>query len=432
VFPLLLIFSPGLGSSQAHPQAVSLTPLDGGKPAVHGVHVMAMAVGSGGTLYAGGRHVVALHEPNEPRLAEVGSVFMVSHDHGAHWSMRVSDEPPPGVLAHLGPWKDHTRWPNNFTVYQLVVDRSHPTIIYAVGGFPFSIGDRGQPHLLLRTTDGGRTWADVLVHSVNLASKPPLVTNILVTPANRQDLTYRRSYYATNLAIDPRDPRHLYLATDALGVLQSKDGGATWRYYAASPSAAPHVFEHLIIDLQHPKTLYLLVQDTTIALLYRSDDGGATWRQVWHGGFASTILLEGHALYLSRGDGVYASTDRGMHWRLAVNPRTLPGFTTKSTTVTGIAGTVLQALHDRQAGVWDVVTDIDVAASPFGFFTTSNGGATWALLTHGLRAPDGTLALAIGDMDEGYTRVWLDESVRRRVLFTSSDQDGLFRWSIEP
>src|SRR5690348_13442541 len=123
VFPLILTLAPGFGYAQAQPKAVSLTPLDGGKAAVHGVHVMAMAVGSGGILYAGGRHVVALHTPNEPSQAEVGSVFMVSHDHGAHWSTRASDEPPPGILAHLGPWTDHTRWPNNFTVYQLVVDR---------------------------------------------------------------------------------------------------------------------------------------------------------------------------------------------------------------------------------------------------------------------------------------------------------------------
>lgn len=434
LFPVLVVaVSSWPAAATSHAGTVALTPLDGGKAAVQGVHVMAMAVAPDGTLYAGGRHVVALHLQNEPSRAEVGSVFMVSRDHGAHWTKQVSDEPPPGVLVHLGPWTDHTRWPNNFTVYQLVLDRSHPSTIYAVGGFPFSIGDRGRPHLLLRSTDAGRTWADVLVHTVNLAAPAPLVTNIVVTPANRQDVTYRRVYFTTSLVIDPRDPRHLYLATDALGVLRSMDGGATWQYNPASPSAAPHVFEHMIIDPYNPKTLYLLVQDTTVALLHRSDDGGSTWRQVWHGGFASGIGVEERTLYLARWDGVYASTDRGVHWRLAVNPRTLPGFATRTTTlVTGIAGTMLQAIHDRQTGAWHVVTDIASASSPFALFSTTDGGATWALLTHGQRDQGATLALAISDMDEGYTRLWLDDKARPRVLYTSNDQEGLYRWSLVP
>jgi len=253
------------------------------------VHVMAMAVAPDGTLYAGGRDTHDPRTPTQPNPMGLGSVFLISHDHGVHWVKKVNEEPPPGYVTHFPPWTDNTRWPNNFTVFQLVLDRSRPSTIYAVGGFPFSIGDRGRPHLLLRSTDAGRTWADVLVHTVNLAAPSPLVTNIVVTPANRQDLTYRRVHSAQALVVDPRDPRHLYLATDELGVLRSRDGGASWQYNAPSPSAAPHVSEHMIIDPHNQKTLYLLVQDTTVALLHRSDDGGTTWRQVWHGGFASGI-----------------------------------------------------------------------------------------------------------------------------------------------
>jgi hypothetical protein len=406
--------------------------LDGGKAVLQGVHVMAMVVGADGTLYAGGRDTHDPRTPNQPNPIGLGSVFLFSHDHGAHWIKRVSEEPPPGYVAHYPPWTDHTRWPSNFTVYQLVVDPHHPATIYAAGGLPVSTGSRGRPHLLLRSTNGGRTWDEILVHNVTLTTTPQLVTNIVVTPANRQDLTYRHAYNAQAIAIDPRDPRRLYVGTDALGVLRSTDGGTTWQYYAASPSVTVHTAEHLVIDAHHSATLYALIQDTTVAYLYRSDNSGVNWSLVWHGGFASTVAVEGGTLYLVRGDGIYASTDRGAHWHLAVNPRTLAGFTSRSATVTGIAGSVLQALHDRQAGDWEIVTDIDVAASPFGLFESSNSGATWTLLTHGQRVPGGSLALAIGDMDEGYTRLWLDEDTNPRILFTSSDLDGLFRWGIAP
>ncbi len=32
----------------------------------------------------------------------------------------------------------------------------------------------------------------------------------------------------------------------------------------------------------------------------------------------------------------------------------------------------------------------------------------------------------------GYMRLWLDGSAQPHVLFTSNDQDGLFRWGVTP
>ncbi len=430
---LLLVFCPLLLATVPMRSPLAFAPLDGGQAAVQGVHVLAMAISPDGTLYAGGRHTQTLHAAGQPSLAEVGSVFMVSHDHGAHWTKRVSDEPPPGVLTRLSPWTDHTRWPNNFTVYQLVVDASHPTTIYAAGGFPFSRGDRGQPHLLLRSTDGGRTWTEILMHRVNLNATPPLVTNILVTSTNRQDLTYRRAHNAQTLVIDPRNPRHLYLGTDELGVLRSTDGGATWQYNPASPSIAPHVSEQLLLDPQPPTTLYVLIQDTTMAFLYRSEDSGTTWQRLWQGDYASGLFLEGHTLYVARWDGIYASVDRGRQWSLAVNARTLPGFTRKTVaTLTGIAGRLDQALLDRWRGnAWYVEMESYLSDHVHGLYATTNAGATWSLVTDGRRGAQGALSGAVA-FNGNPPGLWLDDGTQPRILFSASAVDGLYRWRVIP
>jgi len=419
---LLLVFCPLLLGTAPTRSPLAFAPLDGGQAAVQGVHVLAMAISPNGTLYAGGRDTYDPRTPTQPNAYGLGSVFMVSHDHGAHWTKRVSEEPPPGYVAHYPPWTDHTRWPANFTVFQLVVDPSHPATIYAAGGSPVGRGSRGQTHLLLRSTDGGRIWTEILVRRVNLNAKPPLVTNILVTPATRQDLTYRRVHNAQTLAIDPHNPRHLYVGTDELGVLRSTDGGASWQYDPTSPSVAPHVTEQLVLDPQHPAALYALVQDTRLALLYRSDDDGASWRKAWQGDYTSNMFLEGGAVYLARSNGIYASLDGGLQWHLAVNARTLPGFAQ--------GASLDQALHDHRSKAWYVELESSTNGRVDGLYASTTAGVTWSALWTKMRGAHGWLSGAVtNNVTPG---LWLDDAARPRVLFSASAVEGLFRWSVIP
>lgn len=414
------------------PATTGFGPLDGGRAAVQGVRILAMAMGPDGTVYAGGRDTRDARTPGQPNPLGLGSVFLISHDQGAHWIKRVNDEPAPGYVAHYPAWTDHTRWPPNFTVYQMVVDPRHPTTLYAAGGFPYGKGGRGSLHLLLRSSDGGQTWTDALIRRVNLNARPPLVTNIVVTPANRQTLTYTRAESAPALALDPHDSRRLYLVTDWLGVLRSMDGGVSWQYNPNSPTIGVSVSEQIAVDPKQPGRLYVLVQGTTFATLYRSDDSGLMWHKVrQQDQVTSSMLLEGQNLYLTGLDGVYASTDGGVHWRKAVNARTLTGFAARTTrSSTGIVGRVVQAVHDQRTAVWIVMVANDVTDKPKGLYAVDNSGRAWRFLTDGMRGLYG--ALATDDMQYGYRRLWLNDKTQRHILFTASQMDGLYRWSIAP
>jgi len=134
--------------------------------------------------------------------------------------------------------------------------------------------------------------------------------------------------------------------------------------HLAGDAVLTGVAEQLILDPQHPRTLYALTQGTTFARLYRTDDAGVTWRALWHGDYTSNLSLEGHTLYLARSDGIYISTDRGGHWHLAVNPRTMPGFVAKSGS--SVAGMVVQALHNGYLRHPSILDHIDTYIVPPG------------------------------------------------------------------
>ncbi len=420
---LVLVVSCSLlsGATPAQSLRITFRALDGGRAAVQDIRIRALVVAQNGTLYAGGMGTASVVDasgnivnPHGPR----GSAFLVSHDHGATWTIRLT---PASALSPM--WTDHTRWPINFTVYQMAVDPQHPRTIYAAG-----VTNGGGFHSLVRSVDGSHTWQDVLFYKriFNGGNNYTLQTNIVVTPTTRVTVAQLGRPVGITLVIDPRDPRRLYLGTATAGVLRSTDAGTSWIYNSRSPSVLTGVAEQLVLDPQRTQTLYALVQGTTFAQLYRTDDGGMIWRSLWHGGYASGVLLEGSTLYLVRSDGIYASTDRGTHWRLAVNARALPGFTMRTTF--GLAGTVVQALH--HAGVWYAVDNNAVKPDLTGLFATSTAGASWRLLTTGLRGPQGALA---GPIDDGnQTVMWIDAAAHPPVLLTASQVNGLYRWSVMP
>jgi photosystem II stability/assembly factor-like uncharacterized protein len=148
----------------------------------------------------------------------------------------------------------------------LATDPVHPGTLY------FAVWPGG----VYKSTDGGESWT-----AANRGLPPVTLT---------QNASLMR-----DLAVDPRQPRRLYLATE-IGVFQSDDAGASWRRGSLVAGAFT-----IAIDPQRKGWIYV----GSTRGVYKSTDGGATWkfRRV-----AAKGPLIGHlAIDPNRPDVVYAS-----------------------------------------------------------------------------------------------------------------------------
>jgi len=156
---------------------------------------------------------------------------------------------------------------------------------------------------LYRSTDGAETWTKVKL--------PGGCTG------------------PNGLAVDPRDPKRLYLAawgSAAMphdlggGVFLSTDGGATWRNVF---SQSQHVYD-VTLDPKHPDTLYICGFDSAA---YRSADAGKTWSRIKGYNFKW-----GHRVVLDpvHADMIYITTFGGSVWHgpAAGDPKALEDVVT--------------------------------------------------------------------------------------------------------
>lgn len=182
--------------------------------------------------------------PTNPNIIYLGceSGVYKSTDRGRTWNWLREGFPP----------KRRHSW--SAPIGALVIDPKTPDTVYAGIGRPrrhaFGKG------AIYRTTDGGRHW--VKVNNVGSLPEDALVSDLL---------------------LDPRDHRHLYLACQ-YGVYQSHDGAATWQ---ATVAGLPRRHVRRLAQCRaHPEVLYLTLESPPGKKpwqggVYRSDDGGKTW-----------------------------------------------------------------------------------------------------------------------------------------------------------
>jgi photosystem II stability/assembly factor-like uncharacterized protein len=205
--------------------------------------------------------------PSDPDVVYVGS------GEGLHRpDLSIGD----GIYKSIDAGKTwrHLGLPDAQQISQIVVDPRNPNRVFAaVLGHPYGPSEQRG---VFRSLDGGQTWQRVLYKDASTG--------------------------ASDIEIDPKDPRVLYAALweerlgptednyefrgTGGGLYKSTDGGTTWRPLTGLPANAAQF--NLAIAPSQPRRLYVALSTTEPGeygtgrgnALYRSDDTGATWIQI--------------------------------------------------------------------------------------------------------------------------------------------------------
>lgn len=406
--------------------SAALTLLSGHTPALQDVVVTTLTCPRAGLCYGAGRYII----PETSDLATrpyrmAGSVFLTTHDDGAHWDERISTMDPrvaePGVRD--APWRDHAALPPGLTALGIAVDPFDPRhiVVSGCGG-----GDAGcttaiQGYPAVQTTDGGASWSDALAYTGPLSvpsDATSIKTTIRITPALLRAIqTNGDPVEASGLLFDPHKKGHLWACAQGIGVVSSTNGGRAWSY-APQPRQTHAPCDLALIG----RSLYRLDR---LGALYASPDAGAHWALRSTPGalpasangqsFAGGLSVSGGALLLVEDGGLYASRDGGRHFVVVID---------RPATSTDVVEAV------RTHGRWVAAVVATVAGrTPFpnGLYTAGDRGRFMFAAATDLVGAHGAL-----DTQAMYgnraDRLWADPAMG--IVFTSTPVGGLFRWAV--
>lgn len=152
---------------------------------------------------------------------------------------------------------------------QIASIRTHPNqpdiVFVAAQGNPFAPSkERG----VYRTTDGGKTWKNVLFLS-DLAG----AADLELQPGN-PDVIFACLWHAQ------RKPWTIVSGAREGGIYKSSDGGDTWAKLAGGLPNDLFGRANVALSAEKPNRVYALVEAKPGSGLYRSEDAGATWALV--------------------------------------------------------------------------------------------------------------------------------------------------------
>jgi len=205
-----------------------------------------------------------------------GGVF-VSSDGGLQWSLRANEEALNGRNLH------------SLTASPASADK-----VFAA-----------SEDAILKSADGGKTWAAVTQPRVVVAARP----------GQRVPSVGRAHIHAVRAVQSGKGAVVLFAGTDA-GLFRSLNSGTTWEQVKA-----PGITGESVLAIYAPPSGDSRLAARTASGLFISEDSGHTWQPalVPNGYYIYDVALPAAhevAILAATSRGVLQSTDEGAHWKL--------------------------------------------------------------------------------------------------------------------
>jgi photosystem II stability/assembly factor-like uncharacterized protein len=204
-------------------------------------------------------------------VGTIGQSIMRSEDNGQTWarigprrgfayeaSVRcIAMQPRQPTILFAGTERGLYRSEDRGANWQYIDSALNPHYIWAIGIDPVNPDNMfvgtgtPTPAMLFRSKDGGRTWEK---RPAEIAAECEAVG----TPR------------FTGIAVDPVEPKHIWVGLEVDGARHSSDGGETWELVEVTGHKDIH---NVAVTAGPPKTVFIMANRE----IYASIDNGATW-----------------------------------------------------------------------------------------------------------------------------------------------------------
>jgi photosystem II stability/assembly factor-like uncharacterized protein len=301
----------------------------------------------------------------------------------------------------------------------LAIDPTNTNVIYAGTGEGYFNTDALRGIGVLKTTDGGATWATQATFTgsgqgfpyyINDIYLRPDSTNILYAATNsglfrttnggtnwtfmkRGDLTYR----ATQIAVDPTNPRTFYICFGNFsrdGIYKTTNGGGSFTKLAGGFPTTGFYRISLAIAKSNPQILYAVLIDSfqhEVHSVQKSTNGGTNWTAVttpMDGSIPGSGLVTfvDHQGWYNNVIAVHP-TDANLVYAGGINVfKSVTGGTAWSMMTDGYPPSVVPYMHVDQHGI--VFDPNNPAVMYFGndggMYKSTNGGTSISSINNGL------------------------------------------------
>ena len=151
-------------------------------------------------------------------------------------------------------------------------------------------------------------------------------------------LMTRRDLEINSIAVHPKNPQVIFIATNNYGIMVSRDGGKN--FTPTNEGYSGRFINYILPDRERPERIYATTINTTTGggFIFISNNGGATWepaiRNITINRLTAYSILQdqrdANTIYLGTNYGLYRSVDRGASWAPIGAPKTGPDKPKKS------------------------------------------------------------------------------------------------------